>query len=134
MVARSTGCHDAAVPDVVSVLVVDDLAGFRRATASVIDVTDGFSIAGEASSGEEAITFLEQTPVDLVLMDVIMPGIGGLAAAAAIRSRFPMVRILLLSMYLEQHLPQPVPSGCQFCDKGRFGPDALEALWQCPPA
>ncbi len=134
MVESSTGCHDAAVPDAVSVLVVDDLAWFRRATASVITVTDGFSVAGEARSGEEAITFLEQTAVDLVLMDVIMPGIGGLAAAAAIRSRFPTVRILLLSVYQEQHLPQPLPAGCQFCDKGRFGPDALEALWRRPLA
>lgn len=128
------GCDHALVPGSVSVLVVDDLAWFRRASASVISVTEGFSVAGEASSGEEAIAFLEQTPVDLVLMDVIMPGIGGLSAATVIRDRFPSVRVLLLSVYQERQLPQALPAGCQFCDKDRFGPDALEMLWRQPSA
>jgi two-component system invasion response regulator UvrY len=73
---------DATIGDVeehrVRVLVVDDLPTFRRAAASVIAVADGFELAGEAASGEEALGFLAEHPVGMVLMDVNMPGMGGL--------------------------------------------------------
>ena len=114
----------------VSVLVVDDLAWFRAATASVIAVCDGFVVAGEADSGEHAIALLAERPVDLVLMDVLMPGMGGVEAATRIRDRFPDVAVILLSVYEERDLIVPVPPDCQFCHKERFGPDVLEALWQ----
>jgi len=117
----------------VSVLVVDDLPAFRAATASVIAVSDGFVFAGEADSGEQALAFLRQGPVDLVLMDVLMPGMGGIAAAERIRRRFPSIAIVLLSVYEEKDLPQPVTPGCRFCHKESFGPDALEALWHQVP-
>ena len=114
----------------VSVLVVDDLAWSRAAMASVVAVVDGFSCAGEADSGERALDFLTEHPVDLVLMDVIMPGIGGLAAAEQIRNRFPEVAVVLLSVYEETELAGRVPRGCQFCQKEQFGPDVLEEWWR----
>jgi len=120
--------HVVAPP--VSVLVVDDLAAFRAATASVINVVDGFMFAGEADSGERAIAFVREHPVDLVLMDVLMPGMGGIAAAEQIRHHNPGVTVVLLSVYEEKDLPHCVTAGCQFCHKERFGPDMLEALWR----
>jgi two-component system invasion response regulator UvrY len=134
MLALSTRPSCAAtihvVAPTVSVLVVDDLAWFRAATASVIDVSDGFIVAGEAASGEDAITILRGRLIDLVLMDVRMPGIGGIAAADQICRDFPDVAVVLLSVHDESDLPDRVPAGCQFCHKDQFGPDILEALWR----
>jgi two-component system invasion response regulator UvrY len=115
----------------VAVLVVDDLAAFRAATASVIDVSEGFLLVGEADSGEQALAFLRDRPVDLILMDVLMPGMGGIAAAEQIHRQFPGVTVILLSVYEEKDLPHSVTAGGRFCHKERFGPDALEALWRC---
>jgi two-component system, NarL family, invasion response regulator UvrY len=135
MLARPTGDRAGATlrsmkPQPVSVLVVDDLASFRRAAAAVIAVTDGFVLAGEAGSGEEAIAFLEQRPVRLVLMDVNMPGMGGIRAAEQIRRRFPDVVVALLSILHAVDLPpEALSSGVRSCHKDRFGPDELEALW-----
>ena len=84
----------------------------------------------EAETDEEALTFLEQRSVGLVLMDVNMPGIGGIRAAEQIRSRFPEVLVVLLSIYQLAELPAAAAScGAKFCHKERFGPDELEALW-----
>jgi DNA-binding NarL/FixJ family response regulator len=135
MLARPTSDLTGATirsmkPRPVSVLVVDDLASFRRAAAAVIAVTDGFVLAGEVGSGEEAIAFLEQQPVRLVLMDINMPGMGGIRAAEQIRRRFPDVVVVLLSILHAADLPLGMlSSGVRSCHKDRFGPDELEALW-----
>ena len=114
----------------VAVLVVDDLPSFRQAAASMIALTDGFSLAGEVASGEEAIAFLEQRPVGLVLMDVNMPGLSGIETARWIRHRFPRIEVVLLSVYSVEDLSRDARAvGAAFCPKDRFGPDELEALW-----
>jgi DNA-binding NarL/FixJ family response regulator len=114
----------------ISVLVVDDLAGFRAATASVVAVCADFAVAGLGVSGEEALAFLEKRPVDVVLMDVVMPGMGGIRAAAEIGRRWPGTLVVLLSVYDEQDLPDRIAPGCQFCPKEQFGPEMLERLWR----
>src|SRR5438128_1852051 len=104
------GGADATIREVerqpVRVLLVDDLASFRRAAASVVAVADGFELAGEAGSGEEALAFLEREGVGLVLMDVNMPGMGGISAAEQIQLRFPEVVVVLLSIYRRAELPR----------------------------
>ncbi|WP_043632507.1 response regulator [Nonomuraea candida] len=114
----------------VRVLVVDDLPSFRRAVAGVIAVVDGFVLAGEAASGEEALDFLRGEPVGMVLMDVNMPGMGGLEAARHIRCRHPDVKVVLLSVNNTEDLPRDaMVVGAHYRHKDRFGPDELEALW-----
>ncbi|MCK2216126.1 response regulator transcription factor [Actinomadura sp. ATCC 31491] len=118
------------VPVLVPVLVVDDLPSYRRAVAGVIAVTDGFELAGEAASGEEALSFLREHPVGVVLMDVNMPGMGGLEAARLIRCRHPEVLVVLLSVAAADDLPAgALAGGAHYRHKDRFGPDELEALW-----
>lgn len=133
MLARSTPhAEGATIRDVdppITVLVVDDLASFRAATAKVIAVCEGFVCVGEADSGEQALAIIDRRPVDLVLMDVLMPGIGGIPAAEQIHRRYPSTRVILLSVLDEPDLPAPVAPGCQFCNKELFGPDVLESLW-----
>ncbi len=65
----------------------------------------GFGLVGEAASGEEAIEFATKVEPDLVLMDVMMAGIGGIEAARRIAATHPDTVIVLLSSYSQEDLP-----------------------------
>jgi len=81
----------------VQILVVDDDAPSRRGMVRVLEQR-GYS-AVEAASGEEALALLEQThvPVDLLLTDVQMPGLGGAALVARVRAVWPRMPVLYVS-------------------------------------
>jgi DNA-binding NarL/FixJ family response regulator len=112
---------------------VDDLASFRRAATAVIDATDGFVVSGQAESGEAALELLDRVSVGLVVMDVQMPGMGGIRAAEEMLRRHPTVRVLLLSVHRYAELPSMAGrSGAAFCHKEQFGPDLLEQVWRSP--
>ena len=67
--------------ETVRVLIVDDQASFRRAACSVVELTPGFLVIGEAETGEASIDAARAMQPDLVLMDVHLPGIDGLEAS-----------------------------------------------------
>ena len=77
-----------------SVLVVDDHHLLRRGLIGVLSEIGGLHICGEAASGEEALRLARELEPDLVMMDLRMPGIGGLEAARRIRIALPRVRIV----------------------------------------
>ena len=111
-------------------LVVDDLPSFRVAAAAVVAATDGFSLAGLATSGDEALRLLTQTPVKLVLMDVHMPGAGGHAVATEMLARYPQLTVVLLSVDTSPHVRAAAEEqNVQFVPKTEFGPDVLESIW-----
>ncbi|MFT6390425.1 MAG: DNA-binding NarL/FixJ family response regulator [Cellvibrionaceae bacterium] len=64
----------------VKILIVDDHDLMRMGLSRILDDVDGFSVVGEASSGEEALSMCRALSPDLILMDVKMPGIGGVEA------------------------------------------------------
>ncbi len=82
----------------VTTLIVDDQLAFREALAELIDAMPGFVLVGRACTGEEAVVAVEQVSPQLVLMDVAMPGMGGIEAARVIRSRYPRIVIMLISI------------------------------------
>jgi DNA-binding NarL/FixJ family response regulator len=82
----------------VRVLVVDDHKGFREALADLIAASPGFILAGMASSGQEAVDSVEDLAPELVLMDVMMPGMDGIAATRAILRSSPNVMVVLTSI------------------------------------
>jgi DNA-binding NarL/FixJ family response regulator len=91
-------------PDI-RVLLVDDQPQFRRAAAMLIQTTDGLALAGEAGSGEEAISLARDLKPDLVLMDVRLPGINGPDATRQILADQPDTKVILVSTYERADLP-----------------------------
>ncbi|MBV9592621.1 MAG: response regulator transcription factor [Actinobacteria bacterium] len=85
--------------DAVSVLIVDDHALFRRGVRSLLSTMDGVEVIGEAADGETAVTLSAELAPDLVLMDLQMPGVGGLAAIRTIAEQSPTTNILVLTMF-----------------------------------
>jgi two-component system, NarL family, invasion response regulator UvrY len=88
--------HPVARRDI-KVLTADDNHAFRDALRDLIMATPGFTLVGHASTGEEAVDAAEALAPDLVLMDVVMPGMGGVAATEAILSRRPELKVVLIS-------------------------------------
>ena len=82
----------------VKILAVDDHRAFREVLRDLITAAPGFVLVGQASSGEEALRAVERLTPELVFMDVAMPGMGGIAATAAILSRRPNVVVVLISV------------------------------------
>jgi two-component system, NarL family, invasion response regulator UvrY len=87
------------------VVVADDHAQFRRAARSMLAASVDFQLVGEALSGEEAVLLARTLRPDLVLMDINMDGIGGIAAARSINETHPETATILVSTYREEDLP-----------------------------
>ncbi|MFI7589225.1 response regulator [Spongisporangium articulatum] len=84
--------------DVVSVLVADDHRLFRDGVKALLAVTGGIEVVGEAADAPSAVALTLQTQPDVVLMDLQMPGGGGLAATAELAEKAPGVAVLVLTM------------------------------------
>ena len=93
-----------AAPETIRVLVVDDHAVVRSGLGAVLLAFDDLEMVGEAGSGEEALRKCEQLQPDVVLMDLVMPGMDGTAATRAIHKRWPEICILALTSFKEREL------------------------------
>ena len=90
----------------IKVLIVDDHQMVRFGTRRLLEDESGLQIVGEASSGEEAIEAVDALNPQVILMDVQMPGIGGLEATRRCLRIAPDVKVIALSM----HDGEPFPS------------------------
>jgi len=113
------------------VLAVDDQPAFRTAVRELVDATNGMVVVGEADSGERAVELLEDLSPDLVLMDVFMPGIGGVGAAWVIKTMSPETFVVLLSAVPPDELPDEVDAcpADALVWKSDLRPGLLEQLW-----
>lgn len=83
--------------ETVSVLVVDDHPLFRAGVVHALAAVPGIAVAGEAASGEEALRLAQERLPDVVLLDISMPGWGGLVTAERIATACPACAIVMLT-------------------------------------
>lgn len=116
----------------VRVLVVDDQRPFRLAAAAVLRRTPGFALVGEAASGEEALAVLASLRPDLVLMDITMPGTGGIEATRRVLLAAPATVVLLCSTDERGDLPAGATTSgaAAYLHKEELTPAVLTRLWQ----
>lgn len=85
----------------IRILIVDDHAILRQALGQLLEGRPEVEVVGDAANGREAMALVEKLQPDVVLMDMVMPGLNGLEATRQIRKRFPTTRVLILTGYME---------------------------------
>ena len=95
----------------IRVLVVDDHSVVREGLRRILAADRDIQVVGEAGSGEEAVAKAASLRPDVVLMDLMMPGMDGIAATHEIRQRIPETRVLVLTLYAEDFVGQAVEAG-----------------------
>jgi len=98
----------------VRVLVADDHRHAREGMREIVSADPGFVVVGEAASGEEALSLTGRLCPELVLMDIHMPGMGGFEAVKAIKSAYPLVKIVMVTVSDDAaHLFEALKKGAQ---------------------
>lgn len=92
----------------INVLLVDDHELVRTGIRKILDEVKGLKVIGEAQTGEDAVQFCRKSDPDVVLMDMNMPGIGGLEATKKILRTSPDTKIIVLTVYTEDPIPTKV--------------------------
>lgn len=92
----------------VKILLVDDHELVRSGIRLILEGISTFSVVAEVKSGEEAIRYCRHDAPDIVLMDVNMPGIGGLEATKQIARMSENIRVICISMHTENPIPAKV--------------------------
>lgn len=110
----------------IRLLLVDDHQIVRAGLRMLFSAEPEVEIIGEASSGEEAVTMAEALQPDVVLMDVAMPGIGGVEATRRIKAAQPQVAVLALTMHEdEEYFFEMLGAGASGYVPKRAAPDDL---------
>ncbi|MFI7586192.1 response regulator transcription factor [Spongisporangium articulatum] len=118
-----------AVPPV-RVLIVDDQAPFRSVARTLVSLIRGWSVVGEAESGEAGVAAVDELGPQLVLMDINLPGINGVEATRRILAAHPEVTVVLVSTYAAEDLPADALSvgAAGYIRKEELTPKLLRSL------
>lgn len=90
--------------DIIRIMIVDDHAVVRSGLAAFLMVYDDFELVGEASNGNEAIKMCTEVKPDVILMDLVMPGMDGAVATREIRKSCSHVQVIVLTSFKEENL------------------------------
>ena len=86
----------------IRIMLADDHALIRAGLRALLQTFDEVQVVAEAGGGHEALQAVQRECPDVVLMDIAMPGLNGLEAAARLRKHCPAVRLIILSMYTNE--------------------------------
>ena len=116
----------------VRVLTVDDQPLFRDAARAVIGATEGFESIAEVPRGEDALALVSRLRPDLVLVDVSLPGIGGLETSRLLAALDDAPRVVLISADDDPVLRDSAGAhgAVAFLSKPELRPRTLRALWE----
>lgn len=91
---------------IISVMIVDDHPVVRSGLATMLQAFDDLILVGEAASGHEALAKCEKNLPDVILMDMLMPGMDGVATTRAVLAQYPDVKIIILTSFAEEEMVQ----------------------------
>jgi DNA-binding NarL/FixJ family response regulator len=113
-----------------TLLLCDDHRLFREGLAGLLQQEPGWKVIAQAGDGAEAIRLAGELEPDLAVLDVAMPGVGGIEAAEAIRVRSPRTRIVAVSMYSDLHYRKRMlaAGAVAYVLKNEAGADLIAAI------
>ena len=98
----------------ITVMLVDDHPAFRKGMAALIESEPGLKVVAQTGDGAETLELYRRTKPDVVLMDLRLPGLGGVEATMAIRKEFPDVRIIVLTTFdADEDIYRAIQSGAK---------------------
>ncbi len=114
----------------IRILLVDDHAVLRAGLRALLEAEPGMEVVGEAGTGEEGVAAVERLHPDVVVMDLSMPGIGGLEATRRIARMDQNARVLVLTMHGEEEhlLPVLEAGGSGYVSKRSADEELIEAI------
>jgi len=109
-------------------LIADDRVRTRRALRALLALQPGIELIGEAADGEEAVAEVERLRPDIVILDIRMPRVDGIAATKQIKTRWPTIRVIAHSL-AEELSEEALAAGADaFVPKGAPAGELLRAL------
>jgi DNA-binding NarL/FixJ family response regulator len=134
----ATFANDLQVPrelsamarETIRILLVDDHAMLRAGLRALLEAEPGLEVVGEAGTGEEGVAMAERMRPDVVVMDLSMPGIGGLESTRRIAQMNQGTRVLVLTMHGEEEhlLPVLEAGGSGYVNKRSADEELIEAI------
>ena len=118
------------MPEQIRILLVDDHAVLRAGLRALLEAEPGFMVVGEAGTGEEGVMKAKQLRPHVVVMDLSMPGMGGLEAVREISALGQDIRTLVLTMHGEEEhlLPVLEAGGSGYVNKRSADEELIEAI------
>lgn len=112
------------------VVLADDHAVLRAGLRALLEADEGFDVVGEAGTGEEAIALARSLRPDVIVMDLSMPGLGGLEATRNITGFDEAIRVLVLTVHAEEEYLFPVldAGGSGYVTKTSADRDLVDAI------
>jgi DNA-binding NarL/FixJ family response regulator len=118
-----------ASPAEIRLLIVDDHEGVRAGLADLMSYEDDVTVVGECEDGSQVVEAVERLQPDVVLMDLSMPVMDGLAATRALLEVRPDARVLVLTSYGDSAKPEALAAGARgFVAKGGSSDTLLECV------
>ena len=120
--------HPAEPRTHLRVLLADDRSRTRRALGALLSTYPGLEVVGEAKDGEAALAATERWQPDVVLLDVYLPGVDGIAVARRMKRRWPNMRVVAHSLAIERSEEMLAAGADSFVAKGSPTEELLGAI------